>query len=216
MKLIHITDIHLVPPGERLLGLDPGERLKACIRDINIHHSDADLCVITGDLANRGETAAYTLLRERLLELKIPCQLLIGNHDNRENFKAEFSEMYEEDADYCQKVLTTPSGTFLFLDTKRKGSHGGGYCMERQRWLSAQLNRAGNGPVYLFMHHPPFDTGLPAMDRIGLENAGQFAEALAGRNIRHLFFGHLHRPISGSWNGIPFTTIKKHQSPSGL
>ncbi len=87
MKLIHITDIHLVPPGERLLGLDPGERLKACIRDINIHHSDADLCVITGDLANRGETAAYTLLRERLLELKIPCQLLIGNHDNRENFK---------------------------------------------------------------------------------------------------------------------------------
>ncbi len=35
MKLIQITDTHLVPPGERLYGLDPRARLEACIADVN-------------------------------------------------------------------------------------------------------------------------------------------------------------------------------------
>jgi len=35
MKLIHITDTHLVGPGLRLYGLDPSARLNAAIADIN-------------------------------------------------------------------------------------------------------------------------------------------------------------------------------------
>ena len=32
---------------------------------------------------------------------------------------------------------------------------------------------------------------------------------IAGRkNIRHLFFGHLHRPVAGSWRGIPISTLR--------
>ena len=60
MKLIHITDPHLVGPGEILHGLDPYDLLKKCIIDINIYHSDAELCVITGDLAHLGQTKAYS------------------------------------------------------------------------------------------------------------------------------------------------------------
>jgi len=26
--------------------------------------------------------------------------------------------------------------------------------------------------------------------------------------VRHLFFGHVHRPISGSWHGVPFSTLR--------
>ena len=29
----------------------------------------------------------------------------------------------------------------------------------------------------------------------------------AGR-IRHLFYGHVHRPVAGSWLGIPTTTLR--------
>jgi 3',5'-cyclic AMP phosphodiesterase CpdA len=38
MKFIHLTDLHLVPPGGRLYGLDPSERLRAAIADIALHH----------------------------------------------------------------------------------------------------------------------------------------------------------------------------------
>jgi len=35
-----------------------------------------------------------------------------------------------------------------------------------------------------------------------------FAALIADyRNIKHLFFGHVHRPVSGSWRGIPFSAI---------
>ncbi len=58
------------------------------------------------------------------------------------------------------------------------------------------------------MHHPPSDVGIPALDRIGLVDKREFTQLLSGRpNIRHLFFGHVHRPINGSWNGIAASTL---------
>ena len=59
MKLIQITDLHLVAPGETLFGLDPLARLTACLKDIEDHHGDADAVVVTGDLPHDSEIAAY-------------------------------------------------------------------------------------------------------------------------------------------------------------
>ena len=50
MKIIHVTDLHLVPPGEKLWGFDPMARFEACLADIERHHRDAAFCVITGPL----------------------------------------------------------------------------------------------------------------------------------------------------------------------
>jgi Icc protein len=48
------------------------------------------------------------------------------------------------------------------------------------------------------------------MDRIALAERSAFAELIRPyrTRIRHLFFGHVHRPISGSWMGIPFSTLR--------
>ena len=50
MKIIQVTDTHLMPRGTELNGLNPIERLEACIASITEHHSDAELCIITGEL----------------------------------------------------------------------------------------------------------------------------------------------------------------------
>src|SRR5437868_15466615 len=92
MKLMQITDIHLSKPGEKLFDTDPGERLRLCLADIATHHRDADLVVVTGDLAHGGDPAAYRALREALDAFPLPTQLLIGNHDDRRNFLACFPE----------------------------------------------------------------------------------------------------------------------------
>ena len=47
MKIIQVTDTHLMPRGTELNGLNPIERLEACIASITEHHSDAELCIIT-------------------------------------------------------------------------------------------------------------------------------------------------------------------------
>jgi 3',5'-cyclic-AMP phosphodiesterase len=55
VKIIQITDLHLVPDGRTLFDLSPERRLRQCIEDVNAQHADADLVVITGDLAHNGE-----------------------------------------------------------------------------------------------------------------------------------------------------------------
>jgi Icc protein len=217
MKFIHVTDTHLVPSGQELHGLDPCERLEACIEDINRHHLDAVLCVITGDLAHSGQLEAYCDLKDCLSRLRLPFHLLVGNHDHRGRLLSTFPDLPVDENGFLQTVLETDAGLFFLLDTVEQGKGWGSYCEMRIGWLGENLKRAQGRPVYLFMHHPPFHVGLPSLDRIGLGADGiRIGEVVAAhQNIRHLFFGHVHRPIVGSWLGIPYSTMRgtNHQTP---
>lgn len=214
MKIIQITDIHLVPSGERLFDSDPAERLEVCLRDIVAHHSDADLCVLTGDLAHHGQRSAYQRLREALKVLPMPVRLLIGNHDDRGEFRKVFPEAPIDDSGFIQSSLDTPAGRFLFLDTNQSDSHAGLYCEARKAWLTARLQEAGDRPVYLFMHHHPFPVHLRSVDDIMLEDGTALGKLLEEHNVRHLFFGHIHRPVAGNWRNIPFSSLRglNHQT----
>lgn len=214
MKIIHITDLHLVPPGELLWGLDPLARFDAALADIATHHADADFCVITGDLAERGEVAAYEALRARLKSFPIETHLLLGNHDDRENYLLVFGGA--DAAGHVQKAMARNGAQFLFLDTlKGPPSSAGLYDAPRRAWLESALAAAKGAPVYLFMHHPPFDIGHALMDLIKLVDAEAFAGLLQGHDVRHIFFGHAHRTISGQWRGIAFSALPSlnHQLP---
>lgn len=218
-KIIHITDPHLVSPGEILHGLDPHARLAACIDDILEHHGDAACCVITGDLAHRGEAPAYAALRAQIDRLPFPCFPLVGNHDVRTLLAAAVPGCLNDGNGFVQGRFDLADSSLIMLDTLDEGRNGGLYCEQRQAWLASELERLGDRPVYLFMHHPPFDIGIPCLDRISLSNPEPF-ERLAARhgNLRHLFFGHVHRPVCGSWRGIPFSTMRglNHQVPFDL
>lgn len=210
MKLIHLTDTHFVRPGERLYGLDPRARLDACIADINRNHGDARLAVITGDLTHYGDRAAFIGLRDALAALTVPVRLLLGNHDTVETFREVFPDAPVDAEGRVQGVEDTEAGRLIFLDTNMAGTHAGWYDQPRLDWLSARLAEAPEGPVYLFMHHPPFALGIASMDRIGLIRPDDFEACIAPHRarIRHIFFGHVHRPVSGSWRGIPFSTLR--------
>jgi Icc protein len=211
MKLVHLTDLHLVPPGKVLWGLDPLARLDACLTDIAAHHADADFCAITGDLAERGDVAAYEALRDRLRTFPMETYLMLGNHDDRANFQAVFGGV-----GFVQRAIERAGWHFLFLDTlKGPPSSAGLYDQPRYDWLSERLHAADGAPVCLFMHHPPFSIGHELMDLIKLEKPDRFAAQLLGHDVRHIFFGHAHRPISGQWLGIGFSALPSlnHQLP---
>lgn len=208
MKFIQITDLHMVPAGETLYGLDPAERLGACVADINAQHGDAAFAIVTGDLAHVGDAEAYARLRQLLSPLAMPCHLLIGNHDRRTTFRESFPDAAVDDEGFVQFTVETPAGVVIALDTNEPGHHHGVLCAARLRWLGEAIARAGDRAIHLFMHHPPFAVGIKRMDRIALQDSDAFAAVVCGRpNIRHLYFGHLHRPMGGSWRGIPFTNI---------
>lgn len=209
MKFIHLTDIHVTAPGETLFGQSPNRTLERCIDDISRAHSDADLCVITGDLTHNGTGSEYSAARNLLDRLRQRKLMLIGNHDQRGPALDHLSELAADQNGFLQQTIQTEAGLFVLLDTKTDGTHAGSYCAARQAWLAQVLQDHCDQPIWLFMHHPPFDTGMPAMDQIAM--APDDAEAIARlvvehANVQHLFFGHYHRPMSGTWKGIPFSS----------
>ena len=210
MKLIHITDTHLVKPGETLFGLDPRARLDAAIADINASHADADLAVITGDLTHWGHREAFENLKDSLAALSIPVKLILGNHDHRGIFKEIFPDAVLDENGFVQEVIDTSAGRLVLLDTNLEGTHAGWYCAERLAWLDKQLEGSGDLPLFLFMHHPPCKLHLEPMDQIGLIQADAFRDVVEphAHKIRHIFFGHIHRPVAGSWLDIPMSTIR--------
>ncbi|MBT3429932.1 MAG: phosphodiesterase [Proteobacteria bacterium] len=210
MKIIHVTDTHFIPAGQTLYGRDPATALERCIADINRNHPDAERCVITGDLTHWGEPEAFDHLKQHLDQLKVPLRLLVGNHDNRDIFRQRFGDHPCDENGFIQSVEDLPVGRFIYLDTNKPGHHEGWYCEQRMQWLEEQFAAAKGKDLYLFMHHPPFDIGIPALDRISLVQKGAFSEVVKPHRdqIRHLFFGHIHRPLSGSWLGIPISSLR--------
>jgi Icc protein len=216
MKIIQISDIHLGKPGELVWGLDPINRFRACLEDVQAYHGDASFVAITGDLAERGEVAAYEALRALLADFPLPIHLMIGNHDNREHFQRVFSEAPRDSNGFVQYRVRAGNRQFLFLDTfASPDTSAGAYCDARCGWLRQELLAAQNSDIYVFMHHPPFDVEHPLMDAIKLREPEGFSAAIEGFPVRHLFFGHAHRPIGGQWRGIGFSTIQGtcHQLP---
>ena len=222
-RLIVFTDLHiLADPRARIIGLDPAERLLNGVRHVNRHHRGAARVIFTGDLAHHGEPAAYARLKSILDELEVPFSLLIGNHDSREAFVEAFPDAPRDEHGFVQQVLDLPEGRLVMLDTLKAPpyvfpeSYAGWLCERRLEWLDRQLAGANGGPAYVFMHHPPHATGFPGMDSIGLANGDDFYALLARRgNVRHVFAGHVHRTISGTHRGVPFSVFKSpaHQQP---
>jgi len=210
MKLIQFTDTHFIPPGKTLYGRDPSIALERCIADINQQHDDADLCVVTGDLTHWGESEAFEHLKEHLSALKIPWRLLVGNHDVRDEFVKWFPDQVLDENGFVQSTEDYEPGRFIFLDTNEPGRHEGWYCEARLAWLDAQLKNIGEQDVFLFMHHPPFDIGIPTLDRIALVQKDSFAQVVKphAHRIKHLFFGHIHRPLCGHWLGISISSLR--------
>jgi 3',5'-cyclic-AMP phosphodiesterase len=140
MKFIHLTDLHLVPSGRRLYGLDPNARLRAAVADINACHGDAEFVLITGDLVHDGEPAAYDAVRRALDQLAVPRHLLIGNHDDRAVFKALFPEAVTDEHGFVQTVVESSAGPFV-LSTRmsrvriKAGSATSGWRGSIERWL---------------------------------------------------------------------------------
>lgn len=209
MKFIHLTDTHLVADAGLLYGTNPKQRLQQALNHIQAYQSDAQALVITGDLTHYGHAQAYEHLRECLVSLNMPVHPILGNHDSREIFKKYFPAVPVDENGHVQYARDFGHYRALFLDTNEPGVHWGVYCATRASWLRKQLQETDK-PVLIFMHHPFFPIGIRSMDAISLLDTSHFFSAIEGyeHHIQQVFFGHIHRPICGSFRGIAYSTLR--------
>lgn len=208
LKTIWMTDPHIIDEG-LLRGLNPRTRLAAAVDDINMHHADAEFCIISGDMVNQETEVDYLAVKSRLDKLKIPYFTMMGNHDDRGIQKSLFNFPENCMDEFVQYSIATSEGLMICLDTHKAGEIAGQFCERRMEWLKQTLDAANDTAVYIFMHHPPMKLGLPIMDIIKNENGDALLDLIAKYSqVKYLFIGHVHRAISGTVRGIPFSTMK--------
>ena len=210
--LAQLTDLHIREPGRLAYGfLDTAPYLRAAVQAIEALPQRPHAVVLTGDLTDFGRAAEYEHLARMLAPLSMPQFLLPGNHDERAQLRRSFKEhAYLGDGEFVQYSVSLGEHglQLLALDTVEPGAPHGRLCPKRLQWLSDALDSHRGEPVVIAMHHPPFETLIGHMDRIGLlDGADELAEILAGHPaVERVICGHLHRTIYSRVGGAVVST----------
>ncbi|MSR13203.1 MAG: phosphodiesterase [Gammaproteobacteria bacterium] len=204
MLIAQISDTHVQLPGGLLdRNYDTAGNLERAVRHLNAFTPQPDAVLLTGDAVDAGLPAEYGRLREILSVLKAPLFVIPGNHDEREAMRRAFSDgRYLPGEGFLQYTIEDWPVRLIGLDTLIPGEHGGRLCDARRQWLAAQLDQARDRPTVIFMHHPPFRTGLTVMDAMGFEGAEALASLVRSQpQVHQVVSGHIHRPIVTRFGG---------------
>ncbi len=206
--IAQISDLHIKPPGALAYGrVDTASALERCVAALNAFTPKPDLVVISGDLADTPTAEEYEYLKRLLAPLKLPFVGIPGNHDSRELMRAAFPRAaYAFPTGALNQSVEIGGLDLVLLDSSVPGRPHGELDAPTLQWLAATLASSPDRPALLFLHHPPFKTGIWHMDHQYLLNAGELA-AVVKRHPRAQLIaaGHIHRAILTMFAGIQST-----------
>jgi 3',5'-cyclic-AMP phosphodiesterase len=202
MMICQLTDLHVRPKGVASNRVSETNMLtKRALRVAAALKPEPDVVLITGDLTECGLVAEYANLSAMLgRSLSMPVYVVPGNHDRRENLRAGLAHLpgVTNDPDFVQYAVEDYPVRLVMLDTLVPGSSHGELSSGQLEWLDRTLAAQPAKPTLVGMHHPPFITGIPHMDKIALVNAETFRTVIARhRQVERIVCGHHHRPIVG-------------------
>jgi 3',5'-cyclic AMP phosphodiesterase CpdA len=177
------------------------------VAGLNAFTPKPDLVVISGDLADTPTAEEYEHLKRLLAQLKLPFVGIPGNHDSRDLMRAAFAGApYAFSSGPLNQRVKVEGLDLVLLDSSGPGRPHGELDAPTLQWLEATLAASPERPALLFLHHPPFKTGITHMDRQFLLNAGELATVVKRHPRTQLIAaGHVHRAILTMFAGIPST-----------
>ncbi|HEX3499027.1 MAG TPA: phosphodiesterase [Stellaceae bacterium] len=204
MIIAQITDLHVRPRGWLCNGVvETNAMLGRALTSLNALKPRPDLVIATGDLVDTGRIEEYQVLREELGRLAMPVFLIPGNHDSREALREVFADAgYWPQGEQLRYTVEDYPVRLIALDTKIPGKTEGEVGAKQLDWLAARLAEEPTKPTIVFMHHPPFLTGIGHMDRINCLDGPAVAAVIARHSqVERVVCGHHHRPIQIRWAG---------------
>ncbi|HEY0521408.1 MAG TPA: metallophosphoesterase [Ilumatobacteraceae bacterium] len=175
--VLQITDTHLRAEPNTPAERDPDASLRATVDAVR--NIDADLLLLTGDLADDGSVAALVRLRSVVGVVSPALLATAGNHDDPDSVRAIFGS-----------TDTVDLGTWRVLGVESviPGEDHGAIDVDR---LVRRLDSLDERPTMLAIHHPPRSPSThPMFQLIG---ADEMMAALRDRpHVRAVVSGHLH------------------------
>ena len=212
MIIAQITDLHVVGKGRLCYGqVATNVHLQEAVAHINGLTPHPDVVIASGDLTDHGTAEEYEALRDILSALLPPLYMIPGNHDQRDIFLEVFSDhayLPRPGAPFAQYAIEEYPVRLIGVDTTIPGRHHGLLCQERLAWLDTTLRAEPQKPTLLFMHHPPFRTGIRWMDAFGLHGGRTMEEIVVHHpQVARVACGHIHRSIQVVWGGTMACTM---------
>ncbi|MBN1497927.1 MAG: metallophosphoesterase [Spirochaetes bacterium] len=189
----HITDLHLDDSLAKRCGIDARKNIQQILNDIRSR--GIGTLVMTGDF---GSSDSLGWLFDLIRSLGMAHYITLGNHDEVGSFR-EIPDVPERlRGSELSYTIETGDNAFIFIDTSS-----GVVGPAQLRWLGEQIVDARKR-IVLFSHHPVFDCGNTAMDRLyHLKNREEVGRLLleSGKAIT-LFCGHYHTSHMQTIGGI--------------
>jgi 3',5'-cyclic AMP phosphodiesterase CpdA len=206
--IAQISDLHVKPPGVLAYRrVDTAAALARCITELNRLAPRPDLVVISGDLADTPRVEEYDHLATLLAPLAIPLAAVPGNHDERGLLRAALPDQPYASVDGPLNSLRRVGELdIVLIDSSVPGVPHGELDAGTLAWLDATLAASPTRPALLFLHHPPFVTGIAHMDAQNLRNAADLATVVRKHpRARLIAAGHVHRATLTIFAGIAAT-----------
>ncbi|MGD0475360.1 MAG: phosphodiesterase [Candidatus Velthaea sp.] len=189
MLFAQITDTHITRDGPE------AGYLAATIAWINALRPLPAAVLVSGDTVDDGGLAQYAVLRDLLARCAAPVYVVPGNHDRREALRAVLPGAYFPGTPGERLDFSVDIGPLRIvgLDTSEQRRTGGILRAAPLDWLDHCLDAAAARPTLIFMHHPPFRTGVNAADLFGFVGLARFRAIVARRPaVRRIIAGHIH------------------------
>lgn len=206
--IAQISDLHIKRPSTIAYGrVDTAAALSRCVVELNRFTPRPDLVVISGDLADTPAKEEYNHLKAQLMPLEIPLVAIPGNHDDRTLMRAALpNQGYAQASGALNLSRAVGDLDILLIDSSVPGAPHGEIEASTLTWLDAALAASATRPALLFLHHPPFVTGIGHMDAQNLRNADELAAILRRhKRVRLVAAGHVHRAVLTMFAGVPAT-----------
>jgi 3',5'-cyclic AMP phosphodiesterase CpdA len=209
--IAHLSDTHLTSAGVRYNGvLDADaalDRAVAVLSDAVAAGRRIDAVVVSGDLTDTGDPAAYARLAAAVGSIggstgPVPI-FATGNHDVRTEFHA--SLLSSAATGPVLQVHDVNGLRVVVLDSSIPGAGHGRLTPAHLVELRAELtNRAPAGSIVV-LHHAPLPPPSPLLSYFALETSSRTAlsDAVNGTDVRLILAGHHHLPQSGMLGSVP-------------
>lgn len=191
LRIAQLSDLHLTASDQRLYrGRSSREALSIALAQACT--GEADLLLLSGDLAQDVEPATYAWLVAQLEKTGRPWYWLPGNHDAPDMMQNWAATEWEHEV---------AGWRMLGLSTYQERSAAG--RLSKKSLLRLQQASASDQPLLIALHHPPIEAPTRWQNTIGLENATAFWAALEGRTAPCVILsGHWHQAVEYTQQAI--------------
>lgn len=189
-----LADIHIAgDPNEMALGFNMADSFQTAVREIIEGPTQPAALLINGDCAFRkgapDDYATLTRMLEPLRQSGLPVHLTLGNHDDREHFRAALREQRSEMAERHVGILATEHANWILADSSTTPVGEGRFGPQQLAWMRKLIDAEPNKPAIIFAHHNPRD----GQSKWPLEDTEEFFDLVAPRKqVKAYIFGHSH------------------------